>query len=376
MKFRRIIALAIILLSLMFGQAIQRPVFAKYGPLTVSNNRFGIHILEPGEIEKAAAFVNSNGGEWGYVTIPIRVNDLDLDKWTKFMNDCSRLKVIPILRIASYPKDASWVAPNEWDLVDFSNFLSDLPWPIRNRYVIVYNEPNHKNEWGGFVNPSEYARVLSRAADIFHKKHEDYFIIGAGMDSSAPTSNESLNIYSYFTQMDLGVPGIFKQIDGMSYHSYGNPAFSASPNLYSLVNVNGFRNEVDYLKQRYDVDLPIFLTEAGWNHDQLSDNQMTTYYDYAFTNVWTDDVVSVTPFLLQAGDGPFKGFSFINKDGDNFDFAKKIMSYQKNKGMPQIAQYIAPVPNKPPISDYQPSNEKVVGDWTKLIQWVKKFFNI
>src|SRR3989338_11689231 len=36
-----------------------------YDPLSVSNNRFGIHILDPIEVEQAAKLVNSNGGKWG-----------------------------------------------------------------------------------------------------------------------------------------------------------------------------------------------------------------------------------------------------------------------------------------------------------------------
>ena len=40
------------------------------------------------------------------------------------------------------------MAPNEYDLIDFANFLNQLPWPVNNRYVIIYNEPNQENEWG------------------------------------------------------------------------------------------------------------------------------------------------------------------------------------------------------------------------------------
>jgi hypothetical protein len=35
-------------------------------------NKFGIHILSANEIEKAKELVNSNGGDWGYVTVVIR----------------------------------------------------------------------------------------------------------------------------------------------------------------------------------------------------------------------------------------------------------------------------------------------------------------
>ena len=51
---------------------------------SVPNNRVGVHILDPNEINDAAKLINSSGGDWGYVTIPIRSNDRDRDKWLKF----------------------------------------------------------------------------------------------------------------------------------------------------------------------------------------------------------------------------------------------------------------------------------------------------
>src|SRR5690348_9569638 len=42
-----------------------------YDPLSVSNNRFGVHIISaaPEEADQAAAMVNTSGGDWGYVTV-------------------------------------------------------------------------------------------------------------------------------------------------------------------------------------------------------------------------------------------------------------------------------------------------------------------
>lgn len=294
-----------------------KPVLAIYDPLSVPNNKFGIHILEPAEVEKAAEFTNSSGGEWGYVTIPIRANDRDLEKWTKFMIECKTKKIIPLLRIASFPVDDHWMAPNEYDLLDFTNFLNQLPWPIKNRYVIIYNEPNHESEWGGFVDAKEYSNVLSRAVDLFHQKNQDFFVISAGLDSSQP------NVYDYLRQIDLTT------VDGLAFHAYGNPAFSTPPNIYSRVNVAGFRFEERFL----GIDKPIFITEAGWK------NPADWFYPNAFTYAWNDDnIVAVTPFLLDGGNGPFTDFNFVKPNGDFQVFAQTIMSIPKVAGRPQIAE--------------------------------------
>src|SRR3989344_1358030 len=50
-----------------------------------SNNKFGVHILDPIELKKASELANGNGGEWGYVTVPVRANDRNLRKWQEFI---------------------------------------------------------------------------------------------------------------------------------------------------------------------------------------------------------------------------------------------------------------------------------------------------
>lgn len=299
--------------------------FAIYEPLSVPNNKFGIHILETTEIEKAAELVNSSGGDWGYVTIPIRANERDLLKWTAFMEKAAEKHIIPILRIASFPVDDHWMAPNEYDLVDFSNFLDQLPWPVKNRYVVVYNEPNHDGEWGGFVNPSEYARVLDRAIDIFHKRNPDFFVISAGMDAS-------FDPYSYYQKMLVAWPGVLDKVDGLSFHAYGNPAFSTYPSSYNPVNILSYRYELGYLG---NPKKPIFITEAGWKNGPPYGE--ASWLKIAFENFWTDEnIVAITPFLLNAQTQPFMDFSFVNQNGDFKSFALEIKNMSKTKGEPII----------------------------------------
>src|SRR3990167_165762 len=102
-KLVKIFTLTIVII-LISHFSFLKSVEAAYDPLSVPNNRWGIHILETAEVGKAAEFVNSGGGDWGYVTIPIRANERDLEKWTRFMEECKKLHLIPILRIATFPK--------------------------------------------------------------------------------------------------------------------------------------------------------------------------------------------------------------------------------------------------------------------------------
>ena len=166
--------------------ALSVGVVRAYDPASVPNNRVGVHILDPNEINDAAKLINSSGGDWGYVTIPIRSNDRDRDKWLKFFQNARRLHVIPIIRLATYPNSDVWVEPNSADLIDFANFLNDMPWPTNNRYLILFNEPNHANEWGGNLNPYNYATLLIDAHRIFKDRSSDFFLISAGLDMSSP----------------------------------------------------------------------------------------------------------------------------------------------------------------------------------------------
>src|SRR5205085_1440385 len=69
---------------------------ATQNPLAVPNNKFGVHILFPDEISDAAKLIDSNGGDYGYVTIPIQSNDRDITKWQNFMDQAKKLHVIPL----------------------------------------------------------------------------------------------------------------------------------------------------------------------------------------------------------------------------------------------------------------------------------------
>ena len=58
-------------------------MYAIYDPLSVPNNRVGVHVLSPDELESATKLVNNDGeGEWGYITVPIQAGDRDKTKWT------------------------------------------------------------------------------------------------------------------------------------------------------------------------------------------------------------------------------------------------------------------------------------------------------
>lgn len=310
------------------------PCVAIEDPLSLPNNKIGIHILFTDEIEAASGLINNNGGEWGYVAIPVQAGDRNLVKWQKFMDDCRKHHVIPILKLATegdYFNTIVWRKPTNADVLDFANFLNSLEWPVKNRYIVIFNEVNRADEWGGEVNPEEYAKLLNYSVATFKSLSEDFFIISSGLDNAAPNDDGYMNEYDYMRQMDKAVPGIFGSIDGLGSHSYPNPGFKQLPSLNTKQNICSFNYEKDLANRLGNKYLPVFITETGWSRDMLSEALIEKYYEYAYKNVWTDEsIVAVTPFLLRAGTPPFSQFSLIDGEG------KKTMTYNLISEMPKI----------------------------------------
>ena len=56
-------------------------VYAIYDPLSVPNNRYGIHIVDTNDIPAVAPMLNSTGGDWGYVTMVLSDGERNRDHW-------------------------------------------------------------------------------------------------------------------------------------------------------------------------------------------------------------------------------------------------------------------------------------------------------
>lgn len=323
-------------------------LFAIENPLSFPNNKFGIHLLFTDEIDQAARLINSSGGDYGYVTVPIQAGDRNLLKWQRFMDKTRKLHVIPIIRISTegdYFNKKAWRTPAFDDVLDFANFLSSLDWPTKNRYVVVFNEVNRADEWGKDPDPYTYADLLNYAVAVFKSKSPDFFMLPAGLDNAAATvSGASMNEYEFLQKMNQKIPGIFGLIDGFASHSYPNPAFAQPPSVVNAQSIGSFLYERSLVENLADKKLPIFITETGWSRSVVSDEKQAEYYKKAFATVWNNDaIVAITPFLLQASLGPFTVFSFLEYGQPSKQY-KELFSLPKVKGAPRLSNTPAAVP--------------------------------
>ncbi len=338
------------------------PVLAVTDPLQVPNNKVGVHVLDPDEVGDAGRLVNSNGGQWGYVTVVLRSNELNREKWLKFFENCNQLHIIPIVRLATYPDGGVWVKPDAADLVDFANFLTDMPWPVTNRYIILFNEVNHAAEWGGQVDPLQYATLLLDAQRIFKSRSADFFLLSAGLDMSAPQNENSWDALTFYKQISTLQPKWYEAIDGLAVHSYPNPAFSSSPTATSRYGIASFDYEVKLLTSLGYPPKPIFITETGWPHDQ-------PFFTTAFNQVWSDkQIVAVTPFVLFAGSGDFAQFSLLNSNHAPKSTYQEIANLPKTSGSPLLATSLQVTSTVAYRSD-QGITSAPAALWQNLVTW-------
>lgn len=343
------------------------PALAIEDPLKQPNNKMGVHILFGTELSQAAKLTNSSGGDWGYVLIPIQAGDKDLVKWQRFMDEAKKNRVIPIVRLATegdYFNTAVWRKPKHEDIIDFANFLDSLQWPTKNRYVVVFNEVNRGDEWGGAANPEEYADLLSFAVTVFKSKSQDFFMINAGLDNAAPRQGTKyMNQYDYIKAMNTAVPGIFNQIDGWGSHSYPNPGFEQPPSAASPMGVGSFIHEKQLLKTFNTRELPVFITETGWTTNEVSDETIAQYYNETWNTIWADPaIVAITPFLLQAQGGPFQQFTLIKDNGEFTKQYESLKALPKRQGYPTVPKRVLAVTTRSAVNV-----PEEIRDFSKLV---------
>lgn len=307
---------------------------------TTPNNKFGISLAQPNtdQFTQVKELVNSNGGDWGYVTLIIEEKDRNKDKWQGIFNNLRTLHLIPIIRLATSAEGENWRRPEEKDAEGWVNFLDSLNWVTKNRYIVLFNEPNHGSEWGGEVDEKSYALVSLEFAKKLKEKNKDFFVMLSGFDASAPSWVPGLEDEAIFMRKILeNSNNIFDYIDGWSSHSYPNPGFSGSPYAVGRGTIRNYEWELGLLQDLgVGKELPVFITETGWKRG--SESAVASDFQIAFDQVWGPDnrVQAVTPFVLDYQGEPFLEFSWKKYNSQEYYqqyFTTQTMS--KIKGEPE-----------------------------------------
>jgi hypothetical protein len=294
-------------------------VFASVPQAFANGEVLGVHILHPSEIDDAVKLLKTDGNQdaWQYVTVPLSLNDLKKqDEWQKFFDEAKKKKIKPIVRFSTKFENGAWKIPNKKEIVDLTAFVSELEWPTDEKYVIVFNEVNHKKEWGNSTDPAGYAEVLRFTSDWLRSEGNNYKVLPAAMDLAAPNGSSTQEAFGYLTAMMGHDPGIWDTVDYWNSHSYPNPGFSSSPQRDGKNSLRGFQYELAFLKEKTGKDFKTFITETGWTENGSTSRWLATYYEYARQHIWSDSrVMAVTPFILRGDPGPFSGFTLLDRNG-------------------------------------------------------------
>ena len=132
--------------------------------------------------------------------------------------------------------------------------------------IIIWNEPNLAFEWGYQVpEPRIYAQLLAEVSPRVRQRAPSVPILGGAL---APTlepegSPHGLNDLIYLEQLlELGAG---QYMDALAVHTYGFDRSAQDPPAPEQLNFR--RVELLYeLLSRYS-DIPIVITETGWNDD-------------------------------------------------------------------------------------------------------------
>ncbi len=288
-------------------------------PAQARGEVLGIHILAPGEISRANQLLSRGDDKDKFVTVPLTLKDLERkNEWQHFLNEAHALKIRPIIRFTTRFENGSWTVPTRIDVMRMTSFLSALDWHRPELTVILFNEPNHANEWGGNLDPEGFAKISAFAAQWVGTEAKDYTVLPAAMDLAADGNKNTMEAFAYWTRALAVEPTLLEHFDAWNSHSYPNPAFSASPDKTGKNSLRGYETELAFVKKYTQKDFPVYITETGWNQNLLSNQRLKDYFIKAYAKIWSSDtrIVAVTPFLLQGAPGTFAPFSFLDKDGN------------------------------------------------------------
>lgn len=335
----------IIFLLLFFSLLFSSPILA-------SDNIFGLHLSQTEDIHSAAKVINSQGGDWGWITIVIQSKQLDQNTWQDFFDNCRKYHLIPIVRIATIGDGSNWKVPEFSDIDNTIIFLNSLNWPTKEQHVILFNEINHASEWGGKVNISDFTQKSFYAAKKFKETNPNFFVLSTALDLSAPEKapqyRSAENVYKEIISIN---PSYFDYIDGLASHSYPNKGFIGSPDGSGRFSIRGYIWELDLLKKLgVTKNLPVFITETGWPHQEGIKKNKTFYSSKiaseflikSITQVWSSDprVKAITPFIYNYAQEPFDHFSWLDQSGNLYPGYQDLVNLSKKQNNPeQIVSY-------------------------------------
>ena len=328
----------------------RRPPQSSRSTISTGNNIIGLNVARLRRdryVSAAADLVNTNGGDWGYLTVVFTAEERDSQTGEQLLRElldrCYEYHLQPIIRVAThFDVDAeTWSRPEPDDAERWRSFLERGKWPTAKVWVIAGNEPNLGREWGGEVDSAGYAAYLDHFINVF--SDSDRFMIANGPLDASNTSEmpKMQDAYEFLVGMDAAVPGIFARLHGWASNPYMVP--HQGPEL--RYTHRAYESELDFIGR----DMPVLITEAG--HLNTGDEkEIAAFYEGAFRD-WTADsrVVAVTPLFWHPDRGVYWMFDFdkdskVIEKSPTYDLIQRL---PRGRGSPAYAPDMGNVARKP-----------------------------
>jgi len=276
------------LLALLAGTPIY-PLVALGPQQTVRsvNPKMGIHTrltdeVEPWKIKRTLEMVREMGAGWIVEYFPWAYHEpapgrFDWSHADLVVDHARRQGLTVIARLGFVPEWARpdpEIQPTTFTYLDeeqydaFAGYVGAFVEHFRGRvdHVVIWNEPNISLEWGYRpVDPEGYTQLLRAVYPRAKAANPDVVILGGALAPTLapPGDPEGMNDLDYLRRMLAAGAG--EIMDGLAVHAYGwkmPPDAPADP-----ATVNFARTELlrALLVEAGHEELPIYITEGGWN---------------------------------------------------------------------------------------------------------------
>ena len=276
-----------LLLILLFIPAAAPPGQIELGPpqtVQTINPKMGIHTrltdeVEVWKIKRTLEMVREMGAPWIVEYFPWAYREplngfFDWSHSDLVLDHAQRQGLAVVARLGFVPE---WARPAD----SASSYLPVENYPafaayvqaFVNRYgdrvaaIIIWNEPNLALEWGFQpIDPAGYTALLTVAyAAVQESDYPDTPVLGGALAPTLapPGSDQALDDLLFLQGMLEAGAG--EVMDGLAVHAYGWIFPADDPPDPQVINFRRTELVHQLLVERGYPELPIYITEGGWN---------------------------------------------------------------------------------------------------------------
>jgi hypothetical protein len=205
---------------------------------------------------------NENHYEWGQVDRIVR------HATNQGIKIIARMGLVPSW---ARPQNSSYTTLNTLDsshYEDFAEFVADFAARYVDRIdqIIIWNEPNLAFEWGyQQVSAQEYGHLLQVVYPRAHAANPNIEVIAAGLAPTLEPATSPAGLNDLLYLESLYASGAAAYFDSVAMHTYGFTRSAHDAPAFDRLNFRRAELLQDIMAEYGDADIPVYITEMGWN---------------------------------------------------------------------------------------------------------------